>query len=1542
MHRLKALGLPRPSLSLLLILLILGVAMALRLYGINWDSGYGFHPDERSFYLRADCTYSLLSQSPGYQECIQQHPETETGFPSLSVFFDSDRSPLNPHWFPLGSVLIYVLVFFRSVIELFTDIGAMDMRFVGRPLSALADVGSVFMVYVLGSRLFSKKVGLLAAALTALAVIHIQNSHFFRPETFSILALLTVFWALLRMLDRRRLRDSLLLGFMVGLAMAPKVSVLPLVVPLLLAYGYCIVDAAGARWSGITPEIARKVAVHAGMAGLLAVMVFFISSPYALLDFGAFFGDLRAQAEMARNADVWPFTVQYINTPTFLYQIQQTTIWGLGIPLGIIAWLSIPFTVWVALKYPATRRADMLLLAWVVPNFLFLEAFEVKFLRYVFPLMPFMILMSARLLFWVVTYSKIVAGSRMGMDNAAFAADGSLGGTRWLRLSNMYVRFFRATKSHAPRIAVGFMAVVVVATAFYALAFEKIYTREHPAITASEWIQQNVPTGTTIVSDNHWDEFVPELYRYRVWQFPVYDRDDRDKMETLAVRLAESEFVLFYSNRTYGSVSRVPDRFPFSANYYQQLFNGELGYQLERTFTSYPELLGVSFQDDPFGRAGLVEPVALNLSQSTAISLRLGFADDNVIGYDHPQVLLFRNIEHLPEGALSRSLANRATSQQSDASLGLMMTDEQKETQRSGGTWSRLFNRDGWTNQFPVLAWLLVIELIYVLSLPMAMFVFRPLPDRGIILARVLGLLVTGYITWIISSLCWLDFSRMAILVGLVAVGALSSLVLFFCWKEIKGFLRVNWRLLLLGEALFLMAFLAFVGIRSANPDLWHPFRGGEKPMELAYLTAVTRSTVFPPYDPWFAGGYLNYYYWGYFVVALPIRLAGILPSTGFNLAVPLFFALTFTGGYSIVYNLAAGVRRSLRLAGSQGFIALRRMDAVGPEPWERATASPQVANEPDSVRARLLRSPISAGLLAGFFISVMGNLDGFIQLSRGVWYKISNPALAYPSFDFWRSSRMIPPLENIDPSPLVFWMPERLPGLRDVSWHITEFPFFTFLFADLHAHMMVIPFTLLVIALGISLVVGLSDGGRRWSVTCGSALGLALGALWVINSWDYPSYVVVVVVLVALAAYCHTGPPAHRLTWFTVLIAGVLAVSILAFLPFHHNYETFDPGIAASKWNTPLHRYLGIHGLFIFVAGTFLIYEISRPLKECLSGFFPVLAGRTDLGTVPRELFWRSIYLCVGLVAVIFFLAAGYWTVAVLLAFLVVTGLLAWVTLTGVKDAEHRTFAMVPLVLLGMALLIGVGVDLVRLDGDIGRMNSLFKYYLEGWVLFSLASAYMLWRMAWQSASVGTSLNWRLGWVRSVWVAMVVLLVASGSIYTVLGTRARISDRFNESPLTLQGVDYMVQAVHWEEDQALELRWDLEAIRWLQDNVEGSPVVLEAHNDQYRWSSRIANYTGLPTVIGWPWHQVQQRMEYRQEIGIRARAVSDIYSISSVSRSVKLLDAYEVEYIVVGELEHVYYRKEGLSKFETMASEGLLQRVFQNNGVKIYRILWR
>jgi uncharacterized membrane protein len=181
---------------------------------------------------------------------------------------------------------------------------------------------------------------------------------------------------------------------------------------------------------------------------------------------------------------------------------------------------------------------------------------------------------------------------------------------------------------------------------------------------------------------------------------------------------------------------------------------------------------------------------------------------------------------------------------------------------------------------------------------------------------------------------------------------------------------------------------------------------------------------------------------------------------------------------------------------------------------------------------------------------------------------------------------------------------------------------------------------------------------------------------------------------------------------------------------------------------------------------------------------------------------------------------------------------------------------------------------------------------------------------------------------------------IGSSLIYTVLGTQVRVADRFNDGPLTLDGTAYMEQAVHRELEQPVNLKWDLEAIQWLQDNVVGSPVVLEAHNDQYRWSGRISTYTGLPTVLGWPWHQIQQRMDYDYTIRDRAARVKEIYETADLQRAQSLMDEYNVEYVVVGELERIYYSPEGISKFEELAADESAQRVFRNDGVSIYRIL--
>ena len=1501
------------------LVIILLVALGLRLYGIDWDQGHGYHPDERSIYMRADCMYRVLAEAPGYADgdCFRDHPEMESGAPSLPSFLDADRSPLNPHWFPLGNLLIYLLVGFRFLLEPFMDAGSLlNMSYVGRSMMALADVGTVFMVFLLGKRVYDRRVGLLAAALVALAVIHIQHSHFYRPEPLLIFFLMVSFWFMLQVMERLKPRDSVLLGVFVGLAFAMKVSVLPLLLPLALAYGSHLFSLPEGKWTASSGHVAL-VARHALLAGVVALAVFFVTTPYAFLDIAEFVGQNVGQADMAKVAGTVPFTVQYVGSPAFLYELKQTSVWALGLPLGIVAWAGLLFTLVltvarVARKGP-TPRGELLLLAWVVPTFVLLGSFEVKFLRYIFPIIPFLILMGSGMLFWFLDRARSMSRSALTIGGAT------------LRLRGIAVMY-------APHAVIGAIVVVVVATALYALAFERIYTRPHPAIQASRWINDNVPRNSTIITDNHWDEGLRDIYSYKVQQIPIYEPDSSSKMEAIAGQLSEGDYLVFYSNRTYGSVARLPDRYPMSSRYYRLLFSDRLGYWVERAFTSYPELFGVAFVDDTFTRAGIPEPESLKGLADAPVSLNLGYADENFNDYDHPKVILLKNVEGLSRARLFE-LLTVPPSEEMEPELGLMLTPEQKVTQREGGTWSEIIKRDSWTNAVPILAWLLLVELIYLAALPLAIFLFRPLPDRGIILARILGILGVCYVAWLLASLGWVGFSRGSVLVGILVVAFLSGLVLATKWQEVKAFLVRNWRLLAIEEVIFLAAFLAFVAIRMADPDLWHPFRGGEKPMDFAYLNAVLRSTSMPPYDPWFAGGYLNYYYWGQFIVATLIKGTGIVPSVAYNLAVPLLFALTVTGAYSLVYNVAAGVGR------------------LGPTAPSRPT--PAALEGPGDrrrgLRTRWLhgidRGPVGAGLVASLFVAVIGNLGMVAVIVKAGWDNVVHgagfPSLAYLS-DFWRTSRMLPQSEDVTPSALTFWLPDRIHP--EIGHHITEFPFFSFLFADLHAHMIVIPFSLLAVGLALSLLVGLRTATLRGLALGGVALALALGSLWAINSWDYPTYVILAVVLMAVGAYLRPGKPLRRLAIFFALAAGTVLLSILAFLPFHASYHPFPTGLDVSKWQTPLLNYLGIHGLFLFLIVSCLLYLSRDRLKE-LFGFLLRSASSAQassrfweapastLGGV-RGISWAVIAGVLVAVVAIYLAVTGYWTAAMLSLILVLT---AWVA----KDAlsrkeEGASYAVFPLLLIALALLISIGVEFVRAQGDIGRMNTLFKYYLEVWVLLGMASAYMLWYLASRGA-----FRIRISLFRGAWLVALAILLCASFLYPALGTRSRLSDRFSTESVTLDGADYMKTAVHREEGREIELRWDYEAIIWLQDNVRGSPVVLEAHNEQYHWSSRIADYTGLPTVLGWPWHQIQQRRKYDYAVRERIGDVTEVYSTADLERALELLRRYEVEYVVVGQLERAYYPSQGLLKFDRMARDGMAELVYQNEGVKIYRGMW-
>ena len=1095
----------------------------------------------------------------------------------------------------------------------------------------------------------------------------------------------------------------------------------------------------------------------------------------------------------------------------------------MGFPLGIVAWIGLLFSGWMALRHG--HWGDLLLLSLVVPIFILVGRQEVKFLRYLLPITPLLVLMGARLLFWL-------------KDSAQ---------------SWRYPR---------PSWIVGLMVLVVGATGLYAVAYDRIYTRPHPATEASAWLQANVPQGSLLLKE-HWEEGIPDTGRYRVQELPLYDPDSIGKMRNLASSLSQADYLLFYSHRLYGTIPRLPERYPLSTDYYKRLFGGELGYALERSFTSYPNLPGIAFKDEIFSRPGLPTPKPRVPESSPLVTVNLGFADESFTVYDHPQVLVFKNTQRYNQEELLLLILAPIEDQEP---LGLMLTSQELRTQRSGGTFSDLFDSDGLTNRFPVVTWLLLVELLSLVALPLGFVIFRGLPDRGYLLSKIMGILLLAYIAWLLAALKILDFSAGSIYLSLLVMAVPAGAVAFFKRNEILAFVARRWRILAFQELLFLAAFFAFLALRWANPDLWHPFRGGEKPMDFAYLSAIVQSVTVPPYDPWFAGGFLNYYYFGQFIVATLIKATGILPEIAYNLAIPLLFALTVAGAFSVVYNLTESLRE-------------RRWSMRGGA-W----------------------GPAAAGVAAALLVVVLANLDGAIQLVQGAG-KVFFSGDPFPSFDFWRSTRMMP----------------------TESQGITEFPYFTFLFADLHAHLIAIPFTLLVVGLALNLVLSTEESGFRWSVLLlpFAALALAIGSLAAINTWDYPSYLLLGIGSLALGYYAYYRRVDGRLL-ATVVIGGALLVglSYLAFLPFHQRYVGFNLGVASSAFQTGLHRYVAIHGLFLFIALSYLIYEAREALGRLLlpvGGFLAVMR--------------RGVLLMVASLAMVAIgLTTGYLTVIVLL---LLTALVVFLATRHLMDRGDETpHHLFLLALVGGALAIGIAVDVVTVNNDIDRMNTVFKLYLQAWVLFGLASGVILWYLAtaWGSP-------WRhFSLAKGAWLATLAILLIGVSIYPVLGTRERLSDRFSTEFQGLDGTQYMETTVYRDAKGDIQFQWDMDAIDWLRDNVQGTPVIAEGNTPLYRWGSRVSVYTGLPAIVGWDWHQTQQRWGYQDEVRRRIAQVARLFTTPSQEQALEILREHDVGYVYVGQLERLYYPEAGLAKFDLMTN-GPLELVYTNPEVKIYRV---
>ncbi|HEY1407637.1 MAG TPA: phospholipid carrier-dependent glycosyltransferase [Promineifilum sp.] len=660
-----------------LAVILLGSAV-LRLTGLDWDSYQHHHPDERyitwvASTIEFPSLTSLTSASTWKPETSTFNPfhwPPEAGSEGIVVLQGEPRAFAYGH-LPLylgvaatrlaETVSPYLLRILPAEWTLPADVlngqGRIEFHHlaaVGRALTALTDIGTVLLTFLIGRMIYGPNTGLLAAGMLSVSVLHIQLAHFFTADpymTFFVVAAIYSMLAAHKRLPvnaasgRTALAYLTLAGAMSGFAVGSKFAAILLVIPLLWS-SWVVARSVRARRALILPLIALIVS-------------FLLTNPYTILDWTcgvpAVSGDqgtpdvighrlsgnctlqnmLTQSAMVSGRLDV-PFSQQYEGTTPYFYQLEMLLRWGTGPLIGLLGLLGLGWAGWHVARslaneteirrWPTILGAlpEFTILLWVIPYVILTGSFYVKFPRYAQPIVPFLVLFGAAL-----------AVHAMGQGRA-------------LRV-----------------LSTGFTGLALLTGLLYALAFSAIYDEEHPWNAASRWIYDNVPAGTTILSE-YGDDYLPvnlredgvirlrEDYPNRelVWLSSDDRADDDARLSENITALATAEYVTITSSRAYGVVPRLPERYPLSAQYHQLLFDGSLGYELVWVGGRFPRLLGVELRPDTFSWPSLQPPAGVSAYLASRPGINLGRADESFVVYDQPLTMIFRNTAGLSPEAL--------------------------------------------------------------------------------------------------------------------------------------------------------------------------------------------------------------------------------------------------------------------------------------------------------------------------------------------------------------------------------------------------------------------------------------------------------------------------------------------------------------------------------------------------------------------------------------------------------------------------------------------------------------------------------------------------------------------------------------------------------------------------------------------------------------------------------------------------------------------------------------------------------------------------
>ena len=597
LHIKQILGLlDRPYAIQIAIVIILLITAWFRFHGLNWDEGRHLHPDER---FLSTVTNDL------------------TGPSNLDNYFDPATSTLSPYSLPNMGLYVYgtLPVYIVKWTAILLDRNNYDkITLIGRNLSGLFDIGTIFFLFLIGGRLYGRKVGLLAAGLLSLSVLNIQLSHFYTVDTFANLFVVATIYFALRASASGRWMDHALTGLMFGLGLASKLSVITLAIPILIAAGLNLYQRTR---EGDVRATLEHTLVRLLTGFFIAALTFRVLQPIAFngpsfWDWSLnprWLEDIREQQKTLSGAADLPWIQQWTNRSA-IYPLYNIVVWGMGVPLGLAGLAGFGLAMYELVRF---RKLEHLLpLGFVATTFIYQAILFVKFMRYFLPIYPFLALFASYLIMWLW---QRASASR---EHSTEVLEPKVPVNRWERV---------LSRIHPSQQLVFVIAGLLVGgTLLYALAFSSIYGRMNSRIQASRWIYQNIPSGSTLANE-HWDDWLPiggldgnisygDQGMFKSVEMANYEDDNPEKLNRMVDSLANADYVILSSNRLYDSIPRLPMRYPMTSRYYELLFSGKLGFERVAEFTSYPSFLGIQIPDQ--------------------------LAEESFSVYDHPRVQIFR------------------------------------------------------------------------------------------------------------------------------------------------------------------------------------------------------------------------------------------------------------------------------------------------------------------------------------------------------------------------------------------------------------------------------------------------------------------------------------------------------------------------------------------------------------------------------------------------------------------------------------------------------------------------------------------------------------------------------------------------------------------------------------------------------------------------------------------------------------------------------------------------------------------------------------